>query len=167
MNQIKIEIPLISHIEKTQNKFAPNKFTKIAGNLLYSQSIGRFQRAIVMDNMHEYISTYLSKYNGLNLSKTSKITYNYYAVRNFGSISYRIDKKTKIGRICWKPVKANYKINWDLPNLNLIWQKAIEDALVLSKVIEDDNADILYDFNYKLIIVEDITEMKIEIIIDY
>lgn len=167
MSQIIINIPLITHIEKTDNKYAPNKFVKIAGNLIYSQSVGRFQRAIIMDNMHKYISTYLLNYNDLNLSKISKITYRYYLVENFGGISYRIDKKTNIGRICWKPAKPDYKINWDLPNLNLIWQKAIEDSLTLSNVIEDDNAGVIDDFSVKLIIVKDITEQKIEIIIDY
>lgn len=161
MSQIIINIPLITHIPKTDNKFAPNKMTKISGNLLYSQSLSRFQRAIVIKNLHNYIAEYLIPYENLNISKIKLLTYKYYTVKNYGSISYRNNK------ICWKPVKKNYIPNYDLDNINSIWQKSANDSLTISKVITDDNVNVINDVRYNITFVKDITEQKIEIIIDY
>lgn len=154
--KIKIEIPkFITHIAKTNNVKAPNKYVKINNQSIYNGALNKFSRAIAIDNMHKYIDTYLLKYRGLNLSKNVNINFKIYTVINHGSISLRK------GIICYKPAKANYIPNWDIENLASIWIKAFNDSLTKNNVILDDNVSVITKISYEFIEVKDLDERQI------
>ena len=54
MNKIILE-KFPTHVAKTDNKVAPNKYWKINSQGVYNGAIQRFTRAIIIKNMHEYI----------------------------------------------------------------------------------------------------------------
>lgn len=158
---IEITIPeFITHVAKTDNKVADNKFIKINGQAIYNGALQRFSRAIVMNNMHNYISSYLEPYKGLLIDYPIKITYEIHTVVNHGSIALRK------GKLSWKPVSSTYKPNFDLDNALSVWTKAGNDALTKCEVIVDDNTSIIKELTYKFIEVKDITDRKIVIKIE-
>jgi len=145
----------ITHVAKTDNKVADNKFIKINGQAIYNGALQRFSRAIVMNNMHSYISSYLEPYRGLLIDYPIKVTYEIHTVVNHGSIALRK------GLISWKPPGVNYKPNFDLDNALGCWSKAGNDALVQNNVIIDDNTSIIRELSYKFIPVDNINDRKI------
>lgn len=157
MNQIIITIPLF----RTHAKKSANKSIKINGNAIYSGNMHRFTRAKVVEEMHEYIGSYLGPYKGLNIDVPIRITYKYYTPLNHGSISLRK------GLLCWKPVNPGYTPNWDIENLHSIYSKVGNDALTLEGVIKDDNVSIVKSVYADFEEIADIKDRKIEIIIDF
>lgn len=148
-----------THIAKTNNKVAANKFIKINNQSIYNGALNKFGRAIAVENMHDYISLEVKKsgYAGTNIDKQCDIRYKFYTVLNHGSISMRK------GVIHWKPSSSNYIPNWDIENLASIWIKTGNDTLVKEGVIVDDNVSIIRSVTYEFIEVEDLTDRKIEI----
>ena len=65
------------------------------------------------------------------------------------------------GKICWKPVKDDYKSNWDIQNLAMIWMKAADDALQKAGVIVDDNSDYINGEKYDVEFVENLIDREI------
>lgn len=158
---IEVTIPeFITHVAYTKNVKAPNKFKKINSQFLYNGSIHRFTRAIVMDNLHSYIMSYLEPFKDLLIDYPVKVTYEIHTVINHGSIALRK------GLLSWKPASKDYKPNFDLDNLLNIWSKAGNDALTKSGVIVDDNTSIIKELTYKFVEVKDITDRKIVIKIE-
>jgi len=157
MSKIIIEIPEFwTHCNKSANKYQ-----KINNQGIYSGSIHRFTRAKIVDDLHKYLTSYMIPYVGHNITVVKQITYKIYTVKNHGSISMRS------GKLCWKPVTKSYKASWDIENLASLWIKVGNDTLVLNGIIIDDNVDVLKKISYEFIEVQDITNRKIEIIIDY
>ena len=154
-----IKIPLIFHIEKTNNKIAPNKFVKINNQAIYNGSLNRFGRAIVMENLHNYISVFLpKKLKNLEIKKRILINYKLRTVINHGDI--RLVK----GKTSWKkPNKATYQANWDLDNLMFIWIKAFNDTLVKNKAVLTDSVGVIVGTNYEFEEVEDLESAELEI----
>lgn len=147
----------LTHIAKTNNKIADNKYIKINSQSIYNGALARFSRAIVVNNIHEYIESFIGAYKGLNIDYPVAIQYEFHTVLNHGSISMRK------GKINYKPVKDNYKPNFDLENLAGIWIKCGNDTLVKNKVIIDDNVSIIREVSYKFIPVDDLNKRKIVI----
>lgn len=157
MNQLKIIVPeFLTHCNKSANKYQ-----KLNNQGIYSGSIHRFTRAKIVNDLHEYLSNYMTSYKGLNIIKVKRITYKIYTVINHGSISMRS------GKICWKPANKNYVPTWDIENLASLWIKIGNDTLTLNNVIKDDNVAVLTKVSYEFIEVDELTKRKIEIIIDY
>lgn len=160
MDKIVISMPLLSHIPKTDNKKAPNKFFKINNQAIYNGSLNKFARAIVTENMHNYvINSIPEEYLNLKIEKTQLVEYKFYTVRNHGDISKRGGKRI------WKAPKADYKPDWDLNNISDIWQKTGNDALVLAGVLTDDNVGVIRKTSYEFIEVAHIDDLELEIII--
>ena len=156
-------MPLLTHIPKTDNVRAKNKYWKINNQAIYNGSVNTFTRAIIVNNMHRYIINALpEEVMNLKLETINHIHYIFRTVRNHGSITRRGDK------ISWKPVteKENLK-KWDLNNISDFWIKTGNDALVLAGVLVDDNTDVIYRTKYELVIVDHIDELELEIIINY
>jgi hypothetical protein len=143
-----------THIAKTDNKYAANKMLKINNQAIYSGALNRFQRAIVVKNMHEYFIKCIPR--GFKIDNYPvKINYLFRTVRNHGSISMRK------GKTCWKPVEDDYKANWDIQNLAMIWMKTGDDALQEAGVIVDDNADYVHGGQYEVEFVEKLEDREI------
>ena len=161
-SQLRIKMPLISHIACTDNKNVPNKMMKINGQSIYNGSLNKFKRAIVVDNMHYYFDYNIpQEMLNLNIKSIKSIGYIFHTVINHGTISRRN------GVRCWKPAAKNYEPNWDIENLASIWIKTGNDALSKAKVISDDNVSVIKKVMYGFNEVYDIDDLELEVIINY
>lgn len=158
-----ITIPeFITHVAKTQNKVAADKYVKINNNGIYSGAINRFTRAKVVENLHNYIITFLPKLDieqvmiDNDLSKLH-FSFTFKTVRNHGSISLRK------GNIIWKPALKTYIPNWDIENLASIWIKVFNDSMILNKMIKDDSVNILTKISYEYEECNNLNEREIKL----
>jgi len=159
---LRISMPLISHVACTDNKSKKNKMWKINGQKIYDGSVNKFKRAIIVNNMHHFIINSLDdEVLNLKIPKVKHMYYVFNTVKNHGSISMRLGKKS------WKPAEPSYKSNWDIYNLASFWIKVIDDALTEAGVLIDDNTDVIQEARYKFVEVEHIDDMELEIIITY
>lgn len=146
------------HIEKTNNKFAVNKFIKINNQSIYNGAINRFTRNTVVGNLHEFI---ISKLPDIQiLDYPLRVTVIIKTVINHGSISRRNGKTT------WKEPKLDYEPNWDEDNLTGIWVKVIRDSLSLKGVIPDDNVKFIREGATKIKFVDTIEDRELIIKIE-
>lgn len=123
-----------THLPITNNKKAANKYVKINNQTIYNGYINRFSRAILINNMHNYIVSKIPK--GLEVIRFPILVHlEIHTVINHGDIS-----RFK-GIVRNKPAKIGYKPDWDIENLAAIWRKAINDSLVTAKVIPDDTIE--------------------------
>lgn len=143
-----------THIAKTDNKIAPNKFIKITNQSIYNGTLNRFARAIVVNNMHDFVIENVPK--GFKVKTPCKPKYEFYTVRNHGNI-----RRTKNGELSWKPPKSNFEATWDDDNLAFLWMKTIRDALTKAGVWKDDNVDYVRGGDYDLFFVNKLEDRKI------
>jgi len=144
------EFPI--HVEKTDNKFAPNKFIKINNQSIYNGAINRFTRNTVVKNLHKFI---LSKLPDIQIEDYPlKVTVIIRTVMNHGSISRRK------GKTIWKKPEADYEPNWDEDNLTGLWVKVIRDSLTLKGMIVDDNVKYIRGGETKIEFVETLEERE-------
>lgn len=155
-------MPLLTHVSSTSNKTAKNKYWKINNQAIYNGTVNKFQRAVIVENMHHFmINSFNSSIFDLKIEKVFSIHYIFNTVKNHGAITRRL------GKISWKPVTENYKSNWDLNNISDIWIKTGNDALVLAGVLVDDNTDVIDKTMYQMVVVDHIDDLELEIIITY
>ena len=64
-------------------------------------------------------------------------------------------------------MEPGYKSNWDIYNLASFWIKTIDDSLVEAGVLVDDNTDVIKEARYKMVEVDHIDDLELEIIITY
>lgn len=159
---IRISMPLLSHIAKSQNKIAKDRYWKINNQAIYNGTINTFTRALIVDNMHKYIASYIPEnLHNRKLKKIISISYHFFTVINHGDITRRNDK------LCWKPAKEDYQPTWDLNNMADFWVKTGNDTLSLVGLITDDNVSVINDERRKIDIVDDISELRLDILIMY
>ena len=163
MNEIKITIPLPTHIRKTENKVKADKYMKINNQAIYNGALNRFARAIVVNYLHAHFSEAIDEqYKNLNIdSKNVSLTYEFHTVFNHGNA-----RKTAKG-ISWTPATKGYIPNWDLDNLADIWSKIGNDTLVLEKVLKDDNVGIVKEEITRFVEIKELFDAKIELTIKY
>lgn len=142
-----------THIEKTDNKKAPNKFWKINNQSIYNGSVNTFARAIVIKNMHKYIISKINVFPKFTGPVTVDIIIK--TVKNHGSIQRRN------GKIIWKQPKNDYKPTWDEDNLSAIWTKTIRDSLTKLDIIPDDNVEFIKGGYRGVEFVKDINDREI------
>tara|TARA_R110000796_G_scaffold114269_2_gene225961 strand:+ start:107 stop:595 length:489 start_codon:yes stop_codon:yes gene_type:complete len=143
-----------THVAYTDNKYAVNKMKKLNNQSIYNGALNRFSRAIVMKNLHNYVTSNIPK--GLKITSFPvKIHYLFRTVRNHGSISMRK------GKICWKPAKEGYEANWDLQNLAMIWMKGADDAFSKAGVLPDDNVDYIKGESFDIEFVDTLEEREL------
>jgi hypothetical protein len=163
MNEIKITIPLITHIPKTQNKNKKDKYIKINNQSIYNGLLNRFTRAIVVENLHAYFANNIEEeFKGLSIdSNNIKLLYEFYTVYNHGDV-----RLLKTG-ISWNPPKKGYEPRWDLDNLADLWCKIGSDTLVLEKVIKEDTVQFIKEKTCRFIEIKELYDAKIDITITY
>lgn len=159
---INISMPLPTHVAKTNNKKAPNKYWKVNYQDIYSGNLHHFSRVVVVENMHHFIINSLkSDVLDLKIHKTIRIEYIFHTVINHGDI------RRRLGKTLWKPAPIDYQVTWDLNNLSDIWVKTGNDALTLAGVLVDDNAGVIRKSSSEFIIVDHIDDLELEINIIY
>ena len=148
-----------THVKKTNNKYKENKYWKINSQSIYNGYIGKFTRAIVINNIHNYI---LSE---LKTQKLPKVNFPVQLIlRFFIPINYSTVKmSSKDKEIKWELANAEYKPNNDEDNITWIWNKCIKDCLTKLKVWEDDNIQFCIGTDSKIIFIEELKDRKIEI----
>lgn len=162
MPKIRISMPLRTHIPCTDNKKAPNKYWKINNQAIYNGSVDKFKRAIIVNNMHNYIMDSIpNRALNLKIEKIEDIEYIFNTVINHG------DVKRIGGTVRWKKPAPGYIPSWDLNNISDIWVKTGNDALTLAGVIIDDNAGVIQTTRYTFKEVDHIDDIELEIIITY
>lgn len=126
-----------THIAKTANKYKENQFIKINGQLIYNSNLSRFQRNIVVKNMHNFIMPLLAKdINILESDLTVRLEYN--LPINYATVSRRYKKDLFKWIISWKEPAEDYEPTNDIDNIDLIWRKVIIDCLKQDIIIEDN-----------------------------
>jgi len=149
----------LTHIPKTNNKIAANKYWKINNQSIYNGAINTFSRAIVIENLHKYIMDKLPDviFEGFPI----KISIIIRTVKNHGNI-----RRRKNGEISWKKPDDDFIPTWDEDNLTSIWTKVIRDSLVKKGIIPDDNVKFIKGGYRGVEFVEDIEDREIIIKIE-
>lgn len=139
-----------------------NKWKKIGYNAIYM--CPHFH---VRNSFTSAIHTYIEKYMPKNLKIEGPVTTEViiYVPINYGNVKSVMDKKLGVRKISWKPPSKDYKPNWDIFNLGAVWLKALDDALVHTGALEDDNIAFFNGFGGRFIEVETLEERRIEYII--
>ena len=146
-----------THIAKTNNIKAPNKYWKINSQGIYNGTIQRFTRAIIIENIHKYILNEFSKQTLPKLTKPIQLQLSIYIPINYASISRRK------GNIIWYPPEDNYEPTNDEDNISWIWIKCIKDCITKSKMWEDDTMYWCRGTNSMIYFVDDLEDRKIVI----
>lgn len=150
-----------THIAKTANKTKDNKMFKINNQAIYNGALNKFQRAIVVENLHNFMIEHINKagLNNLKINKRIVILYQFRTVINHGDISWRK------GKICWKPAVPNYEPTWDINNIADLWTKIGNDSFSLAGTIVDDNVRFVRGTYHSFIECKDIDERELKIFI--
>lgn len=121
-----------THVRKSKSKKDKAKRVKINGQQLYSGNMNPFTRAVVVDQMHEFISNNIPDLDLSNVVPI-EISLEVHSPINMGDVRFYAGKG-----ISWKPPKKDYEPSWDIDNL-WIWIKCFTDVLVKKGFIPDDN----------------------------
>lgn len=137
--KIVLSIPnFITHVAKTNNKTAENKYIKVNNQLIYNSNLNRFARNIVVRNLHEYLIPYIKKAIPKQLSDPPyQVALDIHVPINYGDVSRR--KKQGVPTIIWKEPEKDYIPTWDIGNLGELWLKTFEDALQKAGAIKNDH----------------------------
>ena len=148
-----------THIAYTDNKVKPNKYVKINGQTIYNGKISRFNRNILMRNMHDYLVPFLegNKIEDFPI----KVCLTIRTVINHGDIQRRADKKSGGYRIIWNKPDDEYEPTSDLDNIGWIWIKAFNDALKKAGVISDDNFKFINGYSVDFEEVENLDDRQL------
>lgn len=147
-----------THIAKTNNKVAPNKYWKINSQGIYNGAVQRFTRAIIVENMHKYIIEQLSSQELPKIDSPVQLKLDVYIPINYATV-----RRKKDGTISWKEPKEDYEPTNDEDNITWIWTKTIKDCLTHLKVWKDDNLMYCRGTDSMVHFVDSLDEMKIEI----
>lgn len=157
-NNILILNQFPTHIAKTNNKVKENKYWKINSQGIYNGAIKQFTRAIVINNIHDYIIQELSKQELPTITEPVQLKLNIYIPINYSDI-----RRKKAGTISWSKPDEDYKPSNDEDNISWIWNKCIKDCLTKLGVWKDDNLSYCRGTSSLVHFVEDIEDRKIEI----
>jgi len=163
MSEIKLTIPLLTHVRKTNNKIKADKYMKINNQAIYDGSLNHFSRAIVVNHLHEHFSDNIDpEFKGLNISSNNiSLLYEFHTVLNHGDV-----RRLKTG-ISWNPPKKDYSPSWDLDNLADLWTKIGNDTLVLDNVIKQDTVAFIKEKTCRFVEIKELFDARIEITITY
>jgi hypothetical protein len=150
-----------THVAKTDNKYKINQFVKVNGQLIYNDSIQRFTRNTVMQNMHRYLMDNIPT-DVILTEESLYVKISYHIPINYATVSRRKKKDTQQYYLSWKPAPLDYEPTNDIDNIDLIWRKAILDALKVD-IIKDDNMKYITDVKAGVRFVDNINSRFIKI----
>ena len=126
VSEIKLEFPeFITHIPVSKNKWVKIGYNKIHASVHYTT------RAALVAAMHGFIEKHIPDNLSIDSPVETKLTI--YAPKNYGVMKMIKDKKTGKRKTSWNPPADDYKPNWDIGNLALIWLKCLDDVLFLQR----------------------------------
>ena len=109
--------------------------------------------------MHGYIEKHIPE--NLTIQGPVETHLTVYAPMNFGAMKMILDKETGKRRVSWKPASKDYKPNWDIGNLALIWLKCLDDVLIKKGILPDDTVEFLQRTTYEFMPVSDFKNRKL------
>jgi len=154
VSEIKLEFPeFITHIDTSKNKSI-----KIGYNKIYASSHFTVRAAFVAA-LHGYLEKHIPP--NLTIDTPIETHLRVYAPVNYGTVKLLRKGPLKIKTISWKPPKRDYKPNWDIGNLALVWLKCMDDMLIKKSLIPDDSIEYLQKTTYEFVPVNTLKERKL------
>jgi hypothetical protein len=154
VSEIKLEFPeFITHIPVSKNNWVKIGYNKIHASVHYTT------RAALVAAMHGYIEKHIPDNLSIDTPVETKLTV--YAPINYGVMKMIKDKETGRRKTSWKPAADNYKPNWDIGNLALIWIKCLDDVLIKKGILPDDTVEFLRRTQYEFVPVSNLRNRKL------
>lgn len=154
VSELKLEFPkFITHIPTSKNKAI-----KIGYNQLYSSPHYTVRSALV-NAMHGYIEKNIP--DNLDIKSPLQTHLSICVPVNYGNVKRIRDRKTGRYKINWKPARDDYKPNWDLDNLAMVWIKCLNDVIKKKGVIKEDTIEFIKKTTYEYVEVKTLDERKL------
>ena len=154
VSEIKLEFPeFITHIPVSKKNWVKIGYNKIHASVHYTT------RAALVAAMHGYIEKHIPNNLSIDTPVETKLTV--YAPINYGVMKMIKDKETGKRKTSWKPAADDYKPNWDIGNLALIWLKCLDDVLIKKGILPDDTIEFLQRTTYEFVPVANFKDRKL------
>ena len=154
VSEIKLEFPeFITHIPVSKKNWVKIVYNKIHASVHYTT------RAALVAAMHGYIEKHIPDNLSIDTPVETKLTV--YAPINYGVMKMIKDKETGRRKTSWKPAADDYKPNWDIGNLALIWIKCLDDVLVKKGILPDDTVEFLRRTQYEFVPISNLKNRKL------
>lgn len=154
VSELTLEFPeFITHIPKSKKEWVKIGYNKIHAGVHFST------RGALVAAMHGYIEKHIPA--NLTIHGPVETYLTVYAPINYGSMKMLLDKETGRRRISWNAPLKNYKPNWDIGNLALIWLKCLDDVLIKKGILPDDTIEFLQRTTYEFKSVPTFKERKL------
>lgn len=151
---LRLEFPeFITHIFQSKNKCV-----KIGYNKIHA-SVHHTTRSALIAAMHGYIEKHIDE--NLTIQGPVETRLIVYAPINFGAVKMIKDKETGRRKVSWKPASPDYRPNWDIGNLALVWLKCLDDVVTKKGILPDDTVEYLRRTTYEFIPVATLKERKL------
>lgn len=154
VSEIKLEFPeFITHIPVNKKNWVKIGYNKIHASVHYTT------RAALVAAMHGYIEKHIPDNLSIDTPVETKLTV--YAPINYGVMKMIKDKETGRRKTSWKPAADDYKPNWDIGNLALIWIKCLDDVLIKKGILPDDTVEFLRRTTYEFVPISNLRNRKL------
>jgi hypothetical protein len=154
VSEIKLEFPeFITHIPVSKKNWVKIGYNKIHASVHYTT------RAALVAAMHGYIEKHIPDNLSIDTPVETKLTV--YAPINYGVMKMIKDKETGRRKTSWKPAADDYKPNWDIGNLALIWIKCLDDVLIKKGILPDDTVEFLRRTQYEFVPISNLKNRKL------
>ena len=154
VSEIKLEFPeFITHIPVNKKNWVKIGYNKIHASVHYTT------RAALVAAMHGYIEKHIPNNLSIDTPVETKLTV--YAPINYGVMKMIKDKETGRRKTSWKPAADDYKPNWDIGNLALIWIKCLDDVLIKKGILPDDTVEFLRRTQYEFVPISNLKNRKL------
>jgi hypothetical protein len=154
VSAIKLEFPeFITHIPQNKKLWVKIGYNKIHASAHFAT------RAALVAAMHGYIEKHIPP--NLTIQGPVETKLIVYAPINFGSVKMTLSRQTGRRQISWKPALPNYKPNWDIGNLALVWLKSLDDVLIKKGILPDDTIEYIQRTSYEFRPVKDFKDRKL------
>ncbi len=154
VSEIKLEFPeFITHIPVSKKNWVKIGYNKIHASVHYTT------RAALVAAMHGYIEKHIPDNLSIDTPVETKLTV--YVPINYGVMKMIKDKETGRRKTSWKPAADDYKPNWDIGNLALIWIKCLDDVLIKKGILPDDTVEFLRRTQYEFVPISNLKNRKL------
>ena len=154
VSEIKLEFPeFITHIPVSKKNWVKIGYNKIHASVHYTT------RAALVAAMHGYIEKHIPDNLSIDTPVETKLTV--YAPINYGVMKMIKDKETGRRKTSWKPAADDYKPNWDIGNLALIWIKCLDGVLIKKGILPDDTVEFLRRTQYEFVPISNLKNRKL------
>jgi hypothetical protein len=151
---IVLEFPeFITHIPVNKKEFLKIGYNKIHASMHFAT------RAALIKAMHGYIEDHIN--DNLTIQGPIETRLVVYAPINFGNVKLITDKKTGKKRISWNLADKEYKPNWDIGNLAMIWLKCLDDVMIKKGILPDDTVEHLRKTSYEFVPITHLKDRKL------